>query len=186
MVFGISFSSSKKQPLSVVPATSDDAIELQRQVQEACDRNLKRVIRYWGLLPADVQHRFQDYKEGRKSWAGNMTMNTARRFTKELLPLIIHIDTRMTDEEKEDIDRMTRQEVLNFVERESSARAIVFLRESSNMSTDAIKDKVKNRLRLNIQEISKLGAKRPGDDGEVKAMAAYWYQVRPESWRPVT
>ena len=106
-----------------------------------------------------------------------MTLGTAKKFTKDLLPLIIHLDTRLTDQERKHIDCMTRHELLDFVMKEDPHRMFVFVQESSHLTDEALKDKIKNRLRLNVEEIAALG--------DVKNMAAYWYKVRPKSWRPV-
>ena len=96
----------------------------------------------------------------------------------KILPTIIWLDCRMSDEEMAKIDEMDLVTVDAFIRKESKARHTAFVR-ASPLSKDRVelqylREKAKYCLRLSVDEIAAKGS--------FIDMARYWCHVRPESW----
>ena len=94
----------------------------------------------------------------------------------KILPTIVWLDCRMSDEEMAKIDRMDMDTLIAFIQKESRKKFRAFARASptKDLELSYLKEKAKYCLRLTVDEIA---AKETFVD-----MARYWCHVRPESW----
>ena len=156
--------------------------KLTRNVSHAkVMRSPKKLLEHYcaniGFLPQDVQPYLQDYQASRKVWKA-MTMATIYKQYNDpkILPTIIWLDCRMSEEEMAKIDTMDMASLIAFVRSESQAKFTAFVRASSteDLGLEYLKEKAKYSLRLSVDEIA---AKDSFID-----MARYWCHVRPQSW----
>ncbi len=166
-----------KKKATQQPIAETDRARVEREGHEISKKLLEHFCAHVGFLPQDVQPYLQGYQARRKIWK-NMNMRTIyREFNDpELLPTIVWLDCRMSDEEMAKIDRMDMNTLVTFIQKESRKKFRAFVRASptEDLELKYLKEKAKYCLRLTVDEIA---AKETFVD-----MARYWCHVRPESW----
>ena len=154
----------------------------ERKTREEVEKQLMDYCRKIGLLEKDVQHILKNYRGGGKKRWKNMKMSTIYKDLndKNTLPFVVFLDTRMTEEEMEEIDKMSFGDLQVYCQYENPTRLTQFFHEAKgeSLTRAELAERAKYDLRLTYEEIR---AKETLID-----MSRYWCKVRPEVWSRYT
>lgn len=172
-----------------VPIENEIVAEIQvrtlQDVRDNVDKCLTRFCKEMGMMPKDVRHRLQGYDAERKRWEKmDMTTIYKKYNDPEKLSFIVHLDTRMTEEEEDMIDALTMDELVAFCDSENPERLSKFFVDKENMTRVELAARAKHDLRLSAEEIRTRGLSAEeiskGGHASYANMARYWCKVRPE------
>ena len=126
-----------------------------------------------GAKSHDVKHLFPDFRQSASIVEKSLKRSTFLTLGWKALPLVAYLHTRMTEAEKSKVDTMSEKAIIRMIAREDPQRIdVIFPDGEKTMTLTELREKVKYRLRLDIEELRAMDT--------LKDILAYWEKIRQE------